>query len=159
MTLKLPGLLLATVTALVSGCAAPPPPSRNLPEQVQVNFNFTPPDQAAARQVSRGAISGVSQHVGFYYSVNPDCSSDGLVQLQLKGPPSHGSVVFAKANGYTSFPSSSPGHDCNSKKSPGVEVIYTSAKDFIGADRFTVQGVGPHGKYMETNYRVTVIAP
>ncbi len=147
-----------TVIALISGCATAPPP-RNSDTQVQVNFNFTPQTQSASpKHVARGAISGVPQHVGFYYSVNPDCSSDGLVQVQLKGAPTHGSVEFAKADGYTSFPSTSPGHECNLKKSPGVEVVYTSVKDFVGTDQFTVQGIGPHGKYMETDYNVRVIA-
>jgi hypothetical protein len=37
--------------------------------------------------------------------------------------------------------------------------MYTSTKDFVGADQFTVQGIGPKGKYMETDYTVNVIAP
>jgi hypothetical protein len=159
MSLKIASTAVTTVMALVTACAAPPP-SKNSPAQVQVNFNFNPQDQPGShKNVERGAISGVPQHVGFYYSVNPDCSSDGLVQTQLKTPPTHGSVAFAKADGYTSFPSTSPGHECNSKKSPGVEVIYTSAKDFVGSDQFTVQGIGPKGKYMETDYTVNVLAP
>jgi hypothetical protein len=161
MTLKCTSLAIIILMALVSGCASSPPPPKNPPSQVQVNFNFNPQDQTASstKHIARGAISGMPQHVGFYYSVNPDCSSDGLVQTQLKSPPTHGSVAFAKADGYTSFPSSSPSHECNSKKSPGVEVVYTSAKDFVGTDQFTVQGIGPHGKYMETDYTVRVLAP
>jgi hypothetical protein len=159
MSLKIASTAVTTLMALVTGCAAPPP-SNNSPGQVQVNFNFNPQDQPGShKNLERGAISGVPQHVGFYYSVNPDCSSDGLVQTQLKTPPTHGSVAFAKADGYTSFPSTSPGHECNSRKSPGVEVIYTSAKDFVGSDQFTVQGIGPKGKYMETDYTVNVLAP
>jgi hypothetical protein len=146
------------LTALATACAATAPPSTT-PTQVQVSFNLTPQDSAASsKHIARGAISGVPQHVGFYYSVNPDCTSDGLVQTQLKSPPAHGTVSFAKADGYTNFPVSSTGHACNSKKSPGVEIVYTSAEDFAGTDQFTVQGVGPHGKYMETAYTVTVIA-
>jgi hypothetical protein len=68
-------------------------------------------------------------------------------------------VDIVKADGYTNFPSTSPGHKCNSKKSPGVKVLYTSAQDFVGTDQFTVQGIGPHGKYLETDYAVKVIAP
>jgi hypothetical protein len=159
MILKFGSIAVTALIALVSGCATSPPP-RNPPTQVQVNFNFTPQDQSSSpKQIARGAMSGLPQRVGFYYSVNPDCSSDGLVQTQLKSPPAHGSVAFAKADGYTSFPSTSPGHECNSKKSPGVEIVYTSEKDFVGTDQFTVQGVGPHGKYMESDYTVKVIAP
>jgi hypothetical protein len=151
---------VSIVGALISGCATPAPPANNLPTQVQVSFNMAPGDKpGAAKKVARGAISGAPQHVGFYYSVNPDCTSDGLVQTQLKSSPANGSVAFVKADGYSSFPSTSAGHECNSRKSPGVEVIYTSAKNFVGTDEFTVLGVGPHGKYMETDYTVKVIAP
>jgi len=146
--------------AVVAGCASSPPPAKNPPAQVQINVNFTPQDQAVShKNIERGAISGKPQHVGFYYSVNPDCSSEGLVNTQLKSPPTHGAVVFVNADGYTNFSSTSPGYDCNKKKSPGVEVIYTSEKDFIGTDQFTVQGIGPKGKYMETDYTVRVLAP
>jgi hypothetical protein len=151
--------VVTTLISFLSGCAAQPSPSTNL-SQAQINVNFNGQGQLAAQKnITRGAISGEPQHVGFYYSVNPDCSSGGLVRTQLKSPPQHGFVTFDNADGYTGFPSTSPGHECNSKKSPGVEVIYTSAKNFVGTDQFTVQGVGPKGKYMETDYTVKVIPP
>jgi hypothetical protein len=150
--------IIAAIT-FVSGCAASPSP-KNTPAQVQVNFNVIAQDQhRSPKSVARGAMSGVPQRVGFYYSVNPDCSSDGLVQTQVKSPPTHGSVTFVKADGYTTFPSTSASHDCNTKKSPGVAVMYTSAKDFVGTDQFTIQGIGPHGVYLESDYAVKVIAP
>jgi hypothetical protein len=159
MTLKLGILALTTFAGFVSGCAASPPP-KNPPAQVQLNFNFTPQGQTSLpKSLARGAISGVAQHVGFYYAVNPDCTSDGFVQTQVKTAPAHGAVAFVKADGYTNFPSSSPGHECNRNKSPGIEVVYTSAKDFVGTDQFAVLGIGPKGRYMETEYTVKVIAP
>src|ERR1700690_2413965 len=83
MTLKLGILALTTFAGFVSGCAASPPP--RTPAQVQFNFNFTPQDQASLpKSLTRGAISGVAQHVGFFYAVNPDCTSDGFVQTQVK---------------------------------------------------------------------------
>jgi hypothetical protein len=142
---------------LMAGCAASPPQP---PKEVQVNFNFTQATKPGGpKKIERGAISGVPQHVGFMYSVNPDCTSDGLVQTQLKSAPAHGAVAFVKADGYPSFPASSASHDCNTRKSPGIEIVYTSTDKFTGTDVFTVQGVGPHGVYLETEYTVTVIAP
>ncbi|HEY2678651.1 MAG TPA: hypothetical protein VGI65_16890 [Steroidobacteraceae bacterium] len=165
MISKISCFAVTTLSAIIGGCATSPPPApapapKSPGTQVQVNFNFTPDGQPSSpKRVVRGAISGVPQHVGFYYSVNPDCSSGGLVQTHLKNAPTHGSVAFDKTDDYTSFPSTSPGHECNSKKSPGVEVLYTSTKDFVGADQFTVVGIGPKGKYMETDYTVNVVAP
>ena len=160
MTTKIGSIAMISLFAVVGGCASSPPPSKTSPTQVQINVNFTPQDQNVShKNVERGAISGTPQHVGFYYSVSPDCSSNGLVKTQLKSPPAHGAVEFVNADGYTNFSSTSPGYDCNKKKSPGVEVIYTSEKDFVGSDQFTVQGIGPKGKYMETDYTVRVLAP
>jgi len=123
-------------------------------------MNFNVQDQAKSQKnVERGAISGIAQHVGFYYSVNPDCTSSGLVKTQLKSPPTHGTVEFIDADGFTSFPASSPSYECNKRKSPGVEIKYTSEKDFVGTDQFVVQGIGPYGKYLETAYTVRVLAP
>jgi hypothetical protein len=160
MTMKIGSIATIFLFAVASGCASSPPPPKNPSTQVQINVNFSPQDQPGShKNVERGALSGMPQHVGFYYSVSPDCSSNGLVKTQLKSPPTHGAVEFVNADGYTSFSSTSPGYDCNKKKSPGVEVIYTSEKDFIGTDQFTVQGIGPKGKYMETDYTVRVLAP
>ena len=156
MISKFGSVPLTALLAILSACSTPP---KNPPGQVRVSFEYTPQDDSAPKHLTRGAVSGVPQRVGFYYSVNPDCSSDGLVQTQLKNPPTHGSVEFVKADGYTNFPSSSPSHACNTRKSPGIEVIYTSAKNFAGTDQFVVQGVGPKGKYMETDYTVRVLAP
>jgi len=71
MILKFGSIALTTLIAMVSGCATPAPQDQ--------------PD--SPKQITRGAVSGLPQHVGFYHSVNPDCSSGGLVQLQLKSPP------------------------------------------------------------------------
>jgi len=154
MSVRVGGTAATALIAMISGCATSPRAS-----QVQVSVNFPSPAQHAShKSLERGAISGVPQHVGFFYSVNPDCSSNGPVQTQLKSPPTHGSVTFVEGSGYTNFPSTSPGYDCNKQKSPGVEVMYTSAKDFVGTDQFTVQAIGPQGVYMESDYTVQVLA-
>jgi hypothetical protein len=144
--------------ALLAGCASPSP-QNNAPTQVQVNFNLPVQCQLCNhKSIERGAISGMPQRIGFFYSVNPDCSSGGLVNTQLKTPPAHGSVAFVEADGYSSFAPNSPSFQCNKQKSPGIEVMYTSAKDFVGTDQFTVVGIGPKGAYMETDYTVKVLA-
>jgi hypothetical protein len=161
MILKISSLAVMTLSAIVVGCGTSPATPKAPAAQLQVNVNFAAQDQPISprKKILRGAISGMPQHVGFFYSVNPDCSSGGLVKTQLKSPPTHGSVAFGNADGYTNFPSTSADYACNSKKSPGIEVVYTSTKDFVGADQFTVVGIGPKGKYMETDYTVNVVAP
>jgi hypothetical protein len=159
MSWKLGDVAGLTLSALLSGCITVLPPASN-PAAVQYNFNVPAPAQPGAVQnVERGAISGKPQHVGFFYAVNPDCTLTGLVTTMVKTPALHGSVTFAKADGYPNFPLYSDSRDCNKRKFPGVEVLYTSNQDYSGPDQFTVQGVGPLGRYLETHYLVKVIAP
>jgi hypothetical protein len=154
------GIAAAVSIALTGGCVDSRPVPDTAPKQVQVTFNFASGGQPGVeRNVQRGAVSGIPQHVGFYYSVNPDCTSSGLVRTTVKKSAQHGSVTFVNTDGYPSFPANSESHDCNKQKSPGVEVLYTSDKDFTGTDQTTVEGIGPKGKYMLTDYTVNVVAP
>jgi hypothetical protein len=165
MSLRLGKPIVAIVTlvtivplmAAIGGCAAPPHAAPN-PTVVQLNVSYGPQGDAY-KKLERGAIAGTPQRIGFYYSINPDCSLNGLVRIQVKDPPAHGSVAFDNADGYTSFPSGSAGFECNRKKSPGTEVMYTANRDFVGTDKLTIQVLGPNGRYMETEYTVKVLAP
>jgi hypothetical protein len=153
----------AALGALISGCATTPPTPPAPPKvstEVQVNINFdTQQSSGSHKSLERAAVSGVPQHVGFYYSVNPDCTSGGLVQTRMTTAPAHGSVAFVQKDGFSSFPAGSAAFACNTKKNPGIEVVYTAAPDFVGSDQFTVVGIGPKGKYMETHYTVKVLPP
>jgi hypothetical protein len=154
------GIAALVVIAVTGGCSSSRPAPDTASKQVQVTFNFVQGGQAGVeKSVQRGAVSGIPQDVGFYYAVNPDCTSSGLVRTTVKKPALHGSVAFVNTDGYTNFPANSDSHECNKQKSPGVEVSYTSDKDFIGTDHFTVEGIGPKGKYMVTDYTVNVVAP
>jgi len=148
-------VLIAPVSGFVTVA-----PDVHTPPPVQFNFNVNSVTQSdAMKELQRGAVSGMPQYMGFFYAVNPDCSSSGLIHTSVKTAAQHGSVQFVNTDGYSSFPRGSDSFDCNKKKSPGVEVVYTSDKDFIGTDQFAVIGIGPKGRYMETQYTVKVVSP
>jgi hypothetical protein len=88
MTSKVGGIAAATLIALVSGCVTVSPPVQNTtPAPVQFTFNVTSAAQSSSvKALERGAVSGMPQHMGFFYAVNPDCTSDGLVQTIVKTP-------------------------------------------------------------------------
>ncbi len=112
----------------------------------------------ATRKFERGAVSGVAQRVAFFYAVNADCTSSGLTHLNVAKPPEHGSVSFVVIEDYPTFPrSNTEYYACNKRRTLGVGVIYKSADDFAGADRFLVEGVGPKGKLLRVEYSVTVL--
>ena len=159
MPSKLVGIAIIVLVAPVSGCLTVSPDIQSAPP-AQINFNINSVPQAAAvKDVQRGAVSGLPQHMGFFYAVNPDCTSGGLVHTSVKTAAQHGTVQFDNTDGYSSFPPGTPSYDCNKKKSPGVEVVYTADKAFSGIDQFTVIGIGPKGRYMETHYTVKVVSP
>jgi hypothetical protein len=159
MALKLGRIAIIALIAPVSGCLTVSPDIHSAPP-VQFNFNSNSVAQSdSMKDVRRGAVSGMPQHMGFFYAVNPDCTSSGLVHTSVKTAAQHGTVQFANMDGYSSFPRGSSSYECNKKKSPGVEVVYTADKDFSGTDQFIVIGIGPKGRYMETHYTVNVVSP
>jgi hypothetical protein len=52
VNLKTSSVSVTILIAFVAGCASPPPP-KNPPAQVQVNFNFTPQGQLGFSQEHR----------------------------------------------------------------------------------------------------------
>jgi hypothetical protein len=108
------------------------------------------------RKLERGAVSGVPQRVGFFYAANGDCTSSGLVHMNVKQPPIHGSASFVAIEDYPSFPRGAY-YACNKNKISGMSVVYTSADGYTGSDHFSVQGIGPRGKLLTTEYTLTIV--
>ncbi len=131
---------------LLSGCVA------------VVAVPRVPAKQARTSRFERGAVSGVAQRMGFFYAVNADCTSSGLTRLNIAKPPAHGSVSFVVIEDYPTFPrSNAEYYACNKRRTPGVSVVYRSTDDFTGADDFSVEGVGPKGRFLRVEYFVTVL--
>jgi hypothetical protein len=106
--------------------------------------------------VTPAVVSGMQSQVGFFYALEPDCSTRGQGDLRLIKKPEHGSVEFVEGSSFPEYPENSSRFHCNKMKVPGTLVMYKSEDGFVGKDRFDVEFIGPRGADLITSYVVTV---
>jgi hypothetical protein len=94
--------------------------------------------------------------VGFFASLNPDCSAIGEIDARVIRQPENGTVEIETGTGFTNYADNNQRHACNLKPSPGVRVNYTSKDGFIGRDAFEVEFLAGLGSDVVWKYTVTV---
>ena len=140
--------LYGLTALLLWGCTQPPAQQAQQPAATQ------PPGQSS--HVTRAALSGTRQRVGFYAEVNPDCSSAGIPAVRVEALPAHGTVVTAQGEAYTNYPSSNQRYACNAIKSRMMEVFYTSVPGYRGSDEFVVRTIFADGVARTDQYTMNV---
>jgi hypothetical protein len=100
--------------------------------------------------------TGKKRLVGFFTSLNPDCSAVGEIDARVIKQPENGTVEVESGTGFTNYPDSNQRHACNLKPSPGMRVNYASKDGFIGKDTFEVEFLGGLGGDVVWKYAVTV---
>ncbi len=106
--------------------------------------------------VTPTVVPGKQSQVGFFYALEPDCSSRGQGDTRLIKKPEHGSVEILEGSSFPRYPENSPWFQCNKVKVPGTLVMYKSEDGFAGKDHFDVEFIGPRGADLITRYVVTV---
>jgi len=100
--------------------------------------------------------TGKKRLVGFFTSLNPDCSVLGETEARVIKQPENGTVEVETGTGFTNYLDNNQRHACNLKPSPGMRVNYTSKEGFIGKDSFEVEFLGGIGGDVVWKYTVTV---
>ena len=108
------------------------------------------------KQFNRVVGSGKNQLVGFYTSLNPDCTSRGDTDIRITKQPEHGSVETKPATNFPSYPKEHVRAKCNEHKVRGVQVNYKSAEKYIGSDEFELLALFPSGFAWEVHYGISV---
>ena len=85
-----------------------------------------PSASSAPRTAVRTVASGERQRIGFFYYVNPDCTSGGYMTVRIITPPAHGELTTDRGVDYTNFPEENQRYQCNLIKSPVINVYYKS---------------------------------
>jgi hypothetical protein len=133
--------------------------ARNGSVSIEPNLGAVPLSEAASAHVQKTTFSGAVQPVWYFYSLNPDCTSAGVPIVEVVQAPFHGSILIENVKHFTEYPSTNQRYECNRKKSPGVAVVYTSEKSFVGTDRFAVKSVFASGNVQTKEFVVTVDPP
>lgn len=99
---------------------------------------------------------GYRTKVGFFASLNKDCTPAAPLQMQIVTPPENGTASLESAYGYPRYPAGSDYAACNTKQVPGQSLIYTSNPGFTGVDSVDVVIAFPSGVRQPLHYNITV---
>jgi hypothetical protein len=105
---------------------------------------------------NRIVASGAKQKIGFYVSLNPDCSATGDVNVRVTKQPEHGTVETVTATEYAHYPKENIRSKCNQHKVKGVQVNYKAAEKYSGKDEFDLLILFPSGFAWEHHYDMSV---
>jgi hypothetical protein len=100
--------------------------------------------------------SGVSQGIGFFVSLNPDCTHTGETIVRITKQPEHGSANVVNGTHFPNYPKDSSRFKCNSQRVKDTQVHYKSADKYVGNDTFEVLVIYSHGIAWEMQYEVSV---
>jgi hypothetical protein len=100
--------------------------------------------------------SGKKVQIGFFTSLNPDCTSKGDTDIRITKQPEHGTIDIAPTISFPSYPKEHVRYKCNQHKVKGVQVNYKSAEKYVGDDALDLLALFPTGFAWEVHYDVSV---
>ena len=104
-----------------------------------------------------GKPSGAKTRVGYWGSVNPDCSSKGDTVIRVTNPPEHGAVEVGKSTDYLGYPKENIRAKCNQHKVAVTQIMYKSADKYVGKDTIDFLVLFPDsGMAWEVHYEIDV---
>ena len=106
--------------------------------------------------ISSTVPTGVKRQLGFFTSLNADCSTTGDVQSRLVKQPANGAVELEDGYGYPNYEITNQRYGCNRGIVMGVRVFYTSQEGYLGQDGFETEFFTPTGAEVVWKYSVTV---
>jgi hypothetical protein len=105
---------------------------------------------------TRFVASGAKQRIGFYASVNPDCSATGDINVRVTKQPEHGTVETVATTGYAQWSKENIRSKCNQHKVKGTLVNYKAAEKYTGNDEFDLLILYPTGIAREHHFDLRV---
>ena len=133
-----------SVTLLLAGCTE----AQNQPPQTAPTPSVT--------VVTRAALAGTRQRVGYYADLNADCGFGGYPSVRTETVPAHGTVQIVQGHGYTNYPSTNQRYHCNAAKVPMIEIFYLPVDGYKGPDEMVLRAIYPGGTAATTKYVISV---
>jgi hypothetical protein len=109
-----------------------------------------------SQTLTRFVASGAKQRIGFYASLNPDCSATGDVNVRVTKQPEHGTVETVVTTSYVHFSKENIRSKCNQHKVKGTLVNYKAAEKYTGNDEFDLLILLPGGLAWELHFDIRV---
>jgi hypothetical protein len=105
---------------------------------------------------TRVVASGTKHRIGFYTSLNPDCSATGDVNVRVTKQPEHGTVEIVTRTEYPYYSKENIRSKCNQHKVKGMLVNYKTAEKYTGKDEFDLLILYPEGFARELHFDISV---
>jgi hypothetical protein len=105
---------------------------------------------------TRVIASGAKQRIGFYVSLNPDCTATGDVTVRVTKQPEHGTLETVARTDYAHYPKENIRSKCNQHKVKGTLVNYKAAEKYAGNDEFDLLILFPGGYAWEHHFDMSV---
>jgi hypothetical protein len=105
---------------------------------------------------TRVIASGGKQRIGFYVSLNPDCTANGDVTVRVTKQPEHGTLETVARTDYAHYPKENIRSKCNQHKVKGTLVNYKAAEKYTGNDEFDLLILFPGGYAWEHHFDMSV---
>ncbi len=109
-----------------------------------------------SQSFTRFAASGAKQRIGFFASLNPDCTAAGNVNVRVTKQPEHGTVETVATTEYAHYPKENIRSKCNQHKVKGTLVNYKAAEKYTGNDEFALLILYPSGLARELHFDISV---
>jgi hypothetical protein len=104
----------------------------------------------------RLVLSGTKTQIGFFHSLNPDCTLSGETVVRVVTPPEHGTVEVTTINSFALFKKDNIRFKCNEHKVKGPAVFYKSADKYVGDDAIDFLVIFPKGFAWDLHVNLTV---
>jgi hypothetical protein len=133
--------------------AAPEAPANAAPPPAAPASVAEPPQES---NVSVTASSGKPTEFDAYFTLNPDCSSMGYADTEIKTDVKNGKFYARSGRDRPTFPSDNKLHKCNKKLVPSTQLWYESNKGYVGEDKLSVELTLANREKVNVIYNITV---
>ena len=96
------------------------------------------------------------QKLNFASSLHPDCTAYGPIEMRVLTQPTNGSVRVNQTQDYPRYLSGNQRYHCNTKRVPGVLVVYTPRNGFVGQDTVVTETFYPTGTSRRNTFNILV---
>jgi hypothetical protein len=141
MKLELAIITAALVSTLLPACAQ----EKSLDEIDKRSNRLMFAEGLSKESFDRIVISGTKTQIGFFHSLNPDCTSSGDTVARITTQPEHGTVEVTTINSFAIYKKDNIRGKCNEHKVKGPAVFYKSADKYVGDDAIDMLIIFPKG--------------
>ena len=123
---------------------------------VNTAYAFTAPTPQPSQNVTPVGVMDQKLRLGFFSSLNPDCSSLGFDSVRIIEEARHGTVAIDHGESFSNYAQDNSRFECNKHPTEGTIVSYEPNAGFTGADSITIEAISPSGGAFKRHYMISV---